>query len=150
MSWRLTVAAVIEHEGRYLLVEEADAATGARVYNQPAGHVEPGESLLDAVVREVREETGLPFRPTALLGLYQLRAADGRDYLRVCFAGTVPPEEAPHPEDPDILGCAWVEAGDLPGLPLRSPLVRRCAEDWEAGRRLPLEAASTFLTASGR
>ena len=150
MSWRLTVAAVIERDGRYLLVEEVDEATGTRVFNQPAGHVEPGESVLDAAVREVREETGLAFTPTAFLGLYQLRAADGRDYLRVAFAGTVPPEERPRPEDPDILGCAWVEGGELPGLSLRSPLVRRCLEDYEAGRRLPLEAAATFIQAPGR
>ncbi len=145
MTWRLTVAAVIEREGRYLLVEEADAS-GERVFNQPAGHVEPGESVLDAVIREVREETGLVFTPTAFVGLYQLRAADGRDYVRVCFAGTVGPG-TPVPQDADILGCRWVEAGDLPGLPLRSPLVRRCAEAWEAGQRWPLEVASTFLQA---
>ena len=150
MTWRLTVAAVIEREGRYLLVEEAEGATGTRVFNQPAGHVEPGESVLDAVVREVREETGLDFTSTAFLGLYQLRAADGRDYLRVCFVGTVPPDEAPQPEDPDILGCAWVEGREVPGLALRSPLVRRCVEDYEAGRRLPLEAVATYVTASGR
>ncbi|HEX9082550.1 MAG TPA: NUDIX domain-containing protein, partial [Holophagaceae bacterium] len=70
MAWSLTVAAVIERQGRFLVVEETDGVSPERVFNQPAGHVEPGESLVDAVRREVKEETGLAFTPTALVGIY--------------------------------------------------------------------------------
>lgn len=147
-SWSLTVAAIIEREGRYLFVEERDHVTGEPVLNQPAGHVEPGEALRDAVVREVREETGLVFTPDALVGLYQLRARDGRDFLRVCFSGTVGPGEAV-PEDADILACHWLIPEELGLWHLRSPLVGQCLRDHEAGMRLPLQAAAYFRDERG-
>lgn len=142
MAWRLTVAAVIEREGRFLLVEELDKGGRGRVHNQPAGHVEPGEGLLEAVIRETWEETGLRFTPTALLGLYPLLAADGRDFLRVAFLGTVPEDLEPAPQDPDILGCRWAAPEDLPRLPLRSALVADVIRDARSGRALPLEAVA--------
>ncbi len=145
MAWALTVAAVIERQGRYLLVEETDGLHPERVLNQPAGHVEPGEGLLEAVIREVREETGLPFTPEALVGLYPLQARNGRDYCRVCFTGTVPDRLEPCPEDPEIQGTRWLTYAELEGAPLRSALVRRCVEDARAGRRLPLEAVAAPL-----
>lgn len=137
--WALTVAAIIERKGRFLFVEELDQVTGQPVLNQPAGHVEPGESLLDAVCREVREETGLTFTPEAIVGLYPLQAANGKDYFRVCFTGTVPEDAEARPEDPDILRCHWLAAAQLAGAPLRSGWVRRCLEDALAGRRFPLD-----------
>ena len=143
MPWSLTVAAVIEKRGRFLFVEERDGG-GPRVLNQPAGHVEEGETLLDAVVREVREETGLAFRPEALVGVYALRAANGKDYLRVCFAGEVEDGE-PAPQDADILACHWLTHDEMEARALRSGLVRRCVEDHLNGQRLPLEAVSVFL-----
>lgn len=145
MAWALTVAAVIERQGRYLFVEETDGVHPGRVLNQPAGHVEPGEGLLEAVIREVREETGLPFTPEALVGIYPLQARNGRDYCRVCFTGTVPVDREPNPEDPEILGTRWLTLAELEGAPLRSALVHRCAEDALAGRRLPLEAVAAPL-----
>lgn len=144
MSWALTVAAIIERHGRFLFVEERDGE-GPRVLNQPAGHVEPGESLLDAVVREVREEAGLPFTPETLVGIYQLRAPNGKDYCRVCFAGTVPGDALARPEDPDILDCHWLTREEAASRALRSGLVLRCLEDHLAGRRLPLEAVAPVL-----
>jgi 8-oxo-dGTP pyrophosphatase MutT (NUDIX family) len=137
--WALTVAAVIERQGRFLFVEEPDKVTGRPVFNQPAGHVEPGESLLDAVRREVREETGLDFSPTAIVGLYPLKAANGSDYFRVCYAGTVPAEAVAAPEDPDILRCRWLSRDELAGSNLRSGWVLRCLDDTLAGRRFPLD-----------
>ncbi len=137
--WALTVAAIIEREGRFLVVEERDDRDGHRVINQPAGHVEPGESLLDAVRREVREETGLAFTPEALVGLYPLRAANGKDYFRVCFTGTVPLEAVARPEDPDILRCHWLTRDELAAASLRSGWVLRCLDDALAGRRFPLD-----------
>lgn len=141
MNWALTVAAVIQHQGRFLLVEERDG-NGPIVLNQPAGHVEPGEGLVDAVIREVREETGLVFTPEALLGLYPLCAANGKDYLRVCFLGSVPEGVLPAPEDPDILGCGWFARSEILLRPQRSGLVLRCLDDALGGARLPLAAVA--------
>jgi phosphatase NudJ len=146
MGWRVTVAAVIERQGRFLFVEERDGE-GPRVLNQPAGHVEPGESLLAAVIREVAEETGLPFEPEAFLGVYQLRAPNGLDYLRLCFIGSVPAGVDPAPRDPDILACHWLTPEAASQWVLRSPLVARCLADHLAGQRLPLAAATAFVDA---
>lgn len=148
MSWSLTVAAILERRGRFLFVEERDGE-GPRVLNQPAGHVEEGESLIDAVIRETREETGLAFTPTHLVGIYQLRAANGKDYCRVCFGGTVPEDAVARPEDPDILACHWLAPEDLATRTLRSGLVRRCLEDHLRGQRLPLEAVGVCLRERG-
>lgn len=137
--WALTVAAIVERQGRFLVVEEPDKVTGLPVINQPAGHVEPGESVFDAVRREVREETGLAFTPEAIVGLYPLKAANGKDYFRVCFAGTVPEGAPAAPEDPDILRCHWLTPEELRRMPLRSGWVLRCLDDALAGRRFPLD-----------
>lgn len=137
-GWALTVAAIIEREGRFLVVEETDGVSPERVLNQPAGHVDPGESVLAAVVRETREETGLDFTPEALVGIYPLRAANGRDYFRLCFTGTVPVDAEAAPEDPDILACHWRTRAELAAAPLRSSLVLTCLDDAQAGRRFPL------------
>ena len=137
--WALTVAAVIERQGRFLVVEELDKVTGLPVLNQPAGHVESGESLLDAVRREVREETGLVFTPESIVGLYPLKAANGKDYFRACFTGTVPDDAEAIPEDPDILRCHWLTRAELGIASLRSGWVLRCLDDALAGRRFPLD-----------
>lgn len=136
--WHLTVAAIIEREGRFLVVEETDKASPERVFNQPAGHVEPGESILDAVRREVREETGLAFTPEAVVGIYQLQARNGVDYCRVCFRGTVPAGAEAAPEDPDIFGCRWLTRAELAAAPLRSGLVLQCVDDARSGAAHPL------------
>ncbi len=137
--WALTVAAIIERQGRFLVVEEPDKVTGRSVINQPAGHVDPGESAFDAVVREVREETGLAFAPEAIVGLYPLKAANGKDYFRICFSGTVPEGAVAVPEDPEILRCHWLTRAELAAASLRSGWVLRCLEDALAGRRFPLD-----------
>lgn len=143
MPWSLTVAAIIERKGRFLFVEERDGG-GPRVLNQPAGHVEEGEGLVAAVVRETREEAGLAFTPEGLVGIYALRAANGKDYLRVCFHGSVEDGEA-SPQDPDILACHWLTPEELASKQLRSGLVARCLDDYLMGQRLPLEAASVLM-----
>ncbi len=144
MAWSLTVAAIIEHQGRFLFVEETDGVHPERVFNQPAGHVDPGEDLLTAVIRETREETGLAFTPETFVGIYLVRAGNGRDYARVCFAGSVPEGAEPVPEDPVILGCAWLSR-DEAALRPRSSAVLACLDDYLRGRRLPLECVTTFL-----
>ncbi len=136
----VTVAAVIEHDARFLLVEER--ACGNIVYNQPAGHLEPNESLLDAVVRETREETGYYFEPHYLLGMYLWRAESGTSFLRVAFTGAFVPPVAPAELDDGIIAVHWLGRNQLLGLgsQLRSPMVMRCIDDYRAGRRFPLES----------
>ncbi len=136
---RVTVAGIVCHAGRYLLVEERPH--GQACLNQPAGHWEPGETLLEAVCREVREETGWPFRPQALVGLYRWDAPSGDTFLRLAVAGTVDLEAPRGPLDAPILATHWLTPAQLerPPAPLRSPLVRRCIQDHARGRAYPLE-----------
>ncbi len=139
MRWApfVTVAAVIREQDRYLLVEERPE--GRAVINQPAGHLELGESLLDAVQREVQEETGRLFTPTGLVGVYQWTVPDTeRSFLRFCFCGDV---SAPLPGamlDPDINATHWLSVEEIKTgtLPTRSPLVLQCIHD--TLRRPPL------------
>jgi 8-oxo-dGTP pyrophosphatase MutT (NUDIX family) len=137
----VTVAAVVESDGRFLLVEERVA--GRLVLNQPAGHVEHGETLLAAVVREAREETAWCFEPQWLLGLYQWHnPRSGRAFLRFAFVGTVRDHDPRQKLDPDILATHWLSADELRQRHsrLRTPLVMRCIEDHLAGERAELAA----------
>lgn len=140
MNWSLTVAAIIQRGDRFLMVEEQDPGHPGPVLNQPAGHVDPGEGILEAAVRETREETGLDFTATALVGIYPLQARNGRDYCRICFAGTVPANAVAAPEDPEILACHWLTRAEIAAGSPRSSVVLACIDDHLAGRRLPLEA----------
>jgi 8-oxo-dGTP pyrophosphatase MutT (NUDIX family) len=142
MPWSpaVTVAAVIRQGDRFLMVEET--AAGQRVINQPAGHLEDGESLFEAVVREVMEETARPFTAQALVGIYQWRLPDrSRTYLRFCFSGSVADPVPGQALDPDILATHWMTPAQIRGggVPVRSPMVLRCIEDALAGRSLPLD-----------
>ena len=139
----ITVAAVTETDGRFLVVEER--INRRLVFNQPAGHVEHGETLLDAVIREVREETAWGFQPQALVGVYLWRnPSSGRGYMRFAFTGTVLDHDAEQPLDRGIVGTHWLSRADLMERQprLRSPLVMRCIEDYLGGTRLPLETVA--------
>jgi phosphatase NudJ len=138
-TWALTVAAIVEREGRYLMVEETDGWNPERVLNQPAGHVDPGESLLDAVVRETLEETGLALTPERVVGIYQLQARNGQDYCRVCFAGSVPEGALARPRDSQILACHWLTREEIAAARPRSSIVLACLDDFRAGRSHPLD-----------
>ena len=142
----VTVAAVIEHEGRFLFVEEE--SDGRRVLNQPAGHLEAGESLIEAVVREVMEETAHRFVPEALIGIYRWRDphTDGT-YLRFAFGGAARARVEGRALDPEILGLHWLTPGELAARrPMhRTPLVERCIADYLAGRRFSLDLLSHEL-----
>jgi 8-oxo-dGTP pyrophosphatase MutT (NUDIX family) len=141
MDWRIdvTVAAVIEQGNRFLLVEER--VDGCLVLNQPAGHLEPGESLLEAAVREVAEETGYVFIPEAVVGVYLWQCVpNSRSYLRVCFSGTATAPRAQPALDDGIVGIHWLMRNELegPAWKLRSPMVLRCIDDLRNGARFPL------------
>jgi len=142
-SIHVTVAAIIRRNDKYLLVKET-ASSGQIVYNQPAGHVELKESLIDAVIREVHEETGLSFAPSALVGTYLLSpATNGKTYLRFCFVGQTPDDQEPSPNDEDIIDNCWFSAKEITNIPkenLRSALVLQCIHDYQKGIRLPLES----------
>lgn len=144
-SIHVTVAAIIRRNDQFLLVKEY-ASSGQIVFNQPAGHVELNESLEQAVIREVLEETGLSFKPTALTGTYLLSpAANGKTYLRFCFVGEVPVDQQPAPQDDDIIDNCWFTKAEITNLPteeLRSALVLECLKDYLKGVRIPLETLS--------
>ncbi|HUN93722.1 MAG TPA: NUDIX hydrolase [Burkholderiaceae bacterium] len=145
----VTVAAVIESEGRFLLVEE-HTADGVRI-NQPAGHLEARESLHDAVVREVLEETAHVFVPAALIGVYLWRGepwADGHlppTYLRFAFCGTVHERIAGRALDDGIIRTLWMDESQMRATRdrHRSPLVMQCVEDYRRGQRVGLDLLFT-------
>ncbi len=137
----VTVAAVVERDGRFLMVEEETGR--GRFFNQPAGHLDPGESLLQAVAREALEETAYAFTPTELLGVYQCQSmADGVTYLRFAFTGEITGHDATRALDTGIIRAAWLTPAEIRREKdrHRSPLVMRCIEDYLAGRRYPLAA----------
>lgn len=136
----ITVAAITEDEGRFLIVEER--IKQRLVFNQPAGHVERGESLLEAVIREVREETAWRFEPRSLVGVYLWRSPhNGVTTMRFAFNGIVDDHRVAQPLDRGIVGTHWLSRSDLKEREdsLRSPLVLRCIEDYLSGKRQTLE-----------
>lgn len=138
----VTVAAVIERDGRFLFVRER--IEGRLVLNQPAGHLDPGESLIEACRREVLEETAHRFQPTGLVGIYRWRyAAKDVTFLRFCFKGTLE-GTASRALDQEIVQLEWLSAVELEGRKAehRSPLVQKCVDDFLAGRDFPLEILS--------
>jgi 8-oxo-dGTP pyrophosphatase MutT (NUDIX family) len=136
----ITVASIIEKEGRFLMVEES--AGGKIVINQPAGHVEDGESLVEAAVREAYEETGWRVEPTALLSVYRWRHQEnGETFFRVAFHARPLSFDANRRLDAGILRAVWLNAEELKREPerLRSPLVLRSIEDYIRNKRYPLD-----------
>jgi 8-oxo-dGTP pyrophosphatase MutT (NUDIX family) len=135
----ITVAALIEDAGRFLLVEEH--AGGRAVFNQPAGHLEPGETLTDAVVRETLEETGFRFEPNAVLGLYQWYSeTDDISFVRIAFCGSAEPPPGIPDLDDVIIATHWFSRDQIlaHSARLRSPMVLRCIDDYREGARYPL------------
>ena len=135
-----TVAALCERGGRYLLVKEK--IDGEVVYNQPAGHLEPGETLIEAVVRETMEETLHPFKPTSLLGVYRHEVRH-MTFIRFLFRGETG-EAVDGDLDPDIISAEWMSYDELIGCreQHRTPMVLQCVEDARRGEGYPLDVLS--------
>jgi 8-oxo-dGTP pyrophosphatase MutT (NUDIX family) len=144
-----TVAAIVEQNGKFLLVEEK-TDRGNR-YNQPAGHLEDNETLIQAVIRETMEETAYEFTPEALLGIYHWKHAHNNiTYLRFAFIGKAGKHFPMQALDNGIVQAVWMsidEMRDKQNL-MRSPQVLTCVEDYLAGKRYPL-AALTHLSSDG-
>ncbi len=143
-----TVAAVIEHEGRFLLIEE-HTPEGLRL-NNPAGHLDPGESPEQGCAREALEETAYEFEPTALVGVYLSRfrrETTGEDitYLRFAFCGRLGVHDPARTLDQGIVRTVWMTPEEVRASAgrHRSPLVLQCMEDYLAGRRYPLSVIHT-------
>lgn len=137
----VTVATVVARDGRLLMIEES--VGGEKVLNQPAGHLEPDESLLEAACRETLEETGWEVALSAFIGAYQWTSPrDGRHFLRMAFAADPVHHHEQRPLDEGILRAVWMTPAELAAESARhrSPLVWRVAEDYLSGRRLPLQA----------
>jgi len=139
----VTVATVVVREGKLLMVEER--AQGQLVFNQPAGHLEPDESLQEAALRETREETGWEVRLIAFIGAYQWKAPDsesgpGRHYLRFAFAAEPVAHDATRALDEGIVQALWLSPDELQQQQARhrSPLVWQVVQDYLGGRRFPL------------
>lgn len=142
MIWKpnVTVAAVVERDGKFLLVEEE--TDSGLAFNQPAGHLEEGEALVDAVVREALEETAYHFKPTHLVGVYNWKHPD-KDvtYLRFAFGGELRGFEAERKLDEGIIAARWLTLDEVKATQARhrSPLILRCIEDLRAGKSYPLD-----------
>lgn len=145
--WRphVTVAAVAERAGRFLLIEE-ETGPGA-FYNQPAGHLEQGETLLAAVTRETLEESAHHFTPRALLGIYQYHSrSNDTTYMRFAFIGDITGHEPHRALDAGIIRALWMTPEEIRANAARhrTPLVMQCVDDYLAGRQYPLELIKPF------
>lgn len=142
MVWKphATVAAIIERDNQFLMVEET--VHGQQVINQPAGHLDPDESLIDAVIRETQEETAWQFNPEAVTGIYLWKHPEnGESYLRVAFCGSCDNHDKSQPLDDGIDAAVWMTRKQLiqRADSLRSTMVIDCIDDYLAGKRYPLD-----------
>ena len=142
MVWKphATVAAIIERDNKFLMVEEL--IHGDKVFNQPAGHLDPDENLIDAVKRETLEETAWHFEPQAITGIYLWKHPDnGESFLRIAFSGTCHDHDHEQSLDDGILQAVWKSHDELieQQQRLRSPMVLNCIDDYLAGKRFPLD-----------
>ena len=148
MVWKphVTVAAVIEENGRFLLVEETTETGNS--FNQPAGHLEPGEDLITAIKREVKEETAWEFEPKAMVAVQLWRRnVNSSSFVRFCFTGNVHSFSPNQPLDKDIITTHWLTHDEIliKSPHLRSPLVKLCIDEYLKGQFYPLTILQSFL-----
>lgn len=141
MRWspHVTVATILEQDNKFLFVEELIG--GQKVINQPAGHWEQGETLLEASIRETLEETAWLYNPEYLTGIYQWKHPQNHDtFLRFCFTGNLVKHDKMQILDKEILQAVWLDQDDLNKrrAELRSPLVQACLDDYCSGKRYDL------------
>lgn len=149
MIWKpnVTVAAVVEHDGKYLLVEEEPEAGAGLFLNQPAGHLDPGESIIQGAIRETLEETAYTFVPEYLVGIYQWHSHRiDTTYIRFAFGGHVTHHDLDRVLDTGILQASWYSLDEVNQMiqQHRSPLVMQCIRDHLAGKRYPLELLTHY------
>jgi len=141
-----TVAVIVACKDKFLLVEEFE--NNQVVYNQPAGHIEANENLINAAKRELEEETGLLLSPEYLSGIYYFHRPDlSLYYLRFCFVVHVDEELATKPQDDDITACHWFTLDEIEAksAQLRSPMVLDCIKDYLSGQRVELPILKSNL-----
>lgn len=139
-SIHVTVAAIIERDNKYLMVEETSG--GRLVFNQPAGHLEPQESLVDAAIREVQEEAARTFHPEYLIGVYSwVHPRKGHTIIRFTYSGSCSDFDPEQKLDQGIERAIWLPYEALAGMEsrLRSPMVMRCIEDYRGNKRYPVD-----------
>ncbi|SFU58250.1 NUDIX hydrolase [Nitrosospira multiformis] len=142
MIWKpnVTVAAVVEKDGQYLLVEEQTSS--GLLFNQPAGHLEPGESIIHGAIRETLEETGYTFVPRSVLGIYHWHSpAEDTTFIRFAFSGSVSDHDPGRNLDSGIVRADWFGIDEILSMTYchRSPLLMKCIEDHLAGKGCPLD-----------
>ncbi|MDE2388668.1 MAG: NUDIX hydrolase [Betaproteobacteria bacterium] len=143
----VTVAAVIEQNGKFLLVEEEPEAGSGLFINQPAGHLDPGESIIQGAIRETLEETAYTFVPEFLVGIYHWHSQRvDTTFIRFAFGGRVTHHDPNRTLDTGILQAAWFSSEEVNQMIQRhrSPLVMQCIRDYQAGKRYPLELLTHY------
>lgn len=141
-----TVASIVHCNGNFLLVEEIE--NGKTVYNQPAGHLEANENLVNAACRELKEETGLELTPNYVSGIYYFHRPElSLFFLRFCFVFELDNPPLCQPEDDEIIACHWLTLAQIKAKKgqLRSSMVLDCIEDYLAGQRISLSAIKSNL-----
>ena len=147
----VTVACVVACGERYLMVEEE--VDGRLVYNQPAGHLDEGEDLVHAAVRETLEESGWTVEPEHFLGVHQWRSTEhGEGVVRFSFAARPVSHEPERPLDKGVRRALWLTRAEIAALDgrLRSPMVLQSIDTWLAGRRYPLDMLRSLLGTTSR
>jgi len=141
MDWHphATVAVVVEKEGKFLLIEEE--SHGRVVFNQPAGHIDEGETFIQAAIREALEETAWHVKPQYLIGFYIYKGGNDVTYHRACFAAEAISHQPELGLDKGIIRTVWLTRNEVEALgnKLRSPMVLKCIDDYIAGNNYPLE-----------
>jgi 8-oxo-dGTP pyrophosphatase MutT (NUDIX family) len=151
MTWsaHVVVACIVERDGKFLLVEERIEANGAAVLNQPAGHWEANETLIEAAKRETLEETGWDVEPTAVLGIYEFKPVElDYTFLRIAFIARALQHHPERKLDHGIIGPLWLTREELlrECTRLRSPSVMRCVDDYLKGQSYPLDMIAHLTT----